>query len=100
MAAAEPVWHHAGAGPRLAGGGGGRAGRAAADDSSPWVRAARLGPSEAGLARAGLACFEAAEKALQRSGAPAAVREQVSDFAERYVVRGRCPADDMLEESR
>jgi len=52
------------------------------------------------LARASLACFEAADAALCRAGAPAAIRRQVTDFADAYVLRGRCPADDMLEESR
>jgi glutamate--cysteine ligase len=98
MAAAEPVWQAAAAVPSRGGAAGGRyRARAAA---SPWLRAARLGAADDGLARAGRACFEAADAALSRSGAPAAVRAQVADFAERYVLRGRCPADDMLEESR
>jgi glutamate--cysteine ligase len=98
MAAAEPVWHASATAPSRRGAAGGRyRARAAA---SPWLRAARLGPADDGLARAGRACFEAADAALSRSGAPAAVRAQVADFAERYVLRGRCPADDMLEESK
>jgi glutamate--cysteine ligase len=100
MAAAEPVWHgRDAAASRAAGGAAATAGQDQAG-ASPWLRAARLGPADSGLARAGLACFEAADSALSRSRAPAAVREQVADFAERYVSRGRCPADDMLEESR
>jgi glutamate--cysteine ligase len=93
MAAAEPVWA-----PASSGNGNGR--YPAGPDGSPWLRAARLGPAGPGLARAGIACFEAADAALGRSAAPAAVRARVADFAERYVLRGRCPADDMLEESR
>ena len=50
------------------------------------------------LARAAVACFEAADAALGRSGAPAAVRDAVAAFADRYAARGRCPADDMLDE--
>jgi len=45
-------------------------------------------------------CFEAAEPALARLGAPATVREAVAAFAERYVTRYRCPADDRLDEAR
>jgi glutamate--cysteine ligase len=100
MAAAEPVWHPSAAGPRhdALAAGPGPAGNGAA--ASPWLRAARIGPADPALARAGLACFEAADAALSRSAAPPAVREQVAEFADRYVARGRCPADDMLEDSR
>jgi ergothioneine biosynthesis glutamate--cysteine ligase EgtA len=94
MAAAEPVWDTPASGGEVA------SERGAGAGVTPWLRAARLGPADPGLARAGLACFEAADAALSRSGAPPAVREQVADFAERYLRRGRCPADDMLEESR
>jgi len=93
MAAAEPVWRRGqpGHGGRSNGDG---------DGASPWLSAARLGPADPVLARAGLACFEAAEAALRRAGAPAAVRGAVETFAERYISRGRCPADDMLEVRR
>ena len=90
MAAAEPVWHGRTAGPDANG-------QAAA---SPWLTAARLGPADPVLARAGLACFEAADAALSRSAAPRAVRDAVAAFADRYPSRGRCPADDMLDEMR
>jgi len=70
----------------------------------PWLRAARRGLDDPGLAAAARACFEAAGAALSRAGTPAAIRRQVTDFADAYVLRGRCPADDtldhMLEESR
>ena len=52
------------------------------------------------LARAARDCFGAAAAALDRAGAPADVRRRVADFAEDYVLRGRCPADDTLEENR
>jgi glutamate--cysteine ligase len=68
--------------------------------ASPWLRAARCGPADPGIARAGRACFEAADAALRRAGAAPDIRRRVTDFAEIYVLRGRCPADDMLEESR
>jgi len=49
------------------------------------------------LARAARHCFEAADAALGRSGTPPDIRQRVTDFAEEYVLRGRCPADDTLE---
>jgi glutamate--cysteine ligase len=90
MAAAAPVWRRERpAGDRNGGAGG-----------SPWLTAARLGPADPVIARAALACFEAAEAALRRAGSPAAVRGAVEMFAQRYVSQGRCPADDLLEVSR
>jgi len=62
-----------------------------------WERAARLGMSAPELARAALACFEAAAPALVRADVPAPLREQVAAFAARYPARGRCPADDLLD---
>ncbi|MGE5292309.1 MAG: glutamate-cysteine ligase family protein [Micromonosporaceae bacterium] len=64
----------------------------------PWLRAARFGPSDPWISQANRACFEAAEAALGHGGAPEPVRNAVADFAERYVLRDRCPADDLLEE--
>ena len=93
MAAAEPVWQQRTESP-------GTGASILAGPAGPWLRAARCGPGDPGLARASLACFEAADAALSRAGAPAAIRRQVTDFADAYVLRGRCPADDMLEESR
>ena len=61
-----------------------------------WLRAAQLGPSDPGVARASRECFEAAREALSRQSAPADVRSAVDDFIERYVSRDRCPADDQL----
>ncbi len=84
MAAAEPVW------ARPAGLDG--------PDGSPWLRAARHGPADPGLGRAGQLCFEAADAALGRLGAPAGVRQAVAAFADRYVSRRRCPADDELSQ--
>jgi glutamate--cysteine ligase len=65
-----------------------------------WLRAARHGPSDPGLARASRRCFEEAHAALGRRGAPRPVRDAVSVFTERYVLRDRCPADDRLDEAR
>ena len=49
------------------------------------------------LAKAAQECFEAADAALARLDAPPAVRNAVADYSERYVRRGRCPADDILD---
>jgi glutamate--cysteine ligase len=78
MAAAEPVWQRNGG-------------------AGPWLRAARLGPSDPVLAKAATECFAAADAALARSGVPPPIRCAVADFAERYPSRGRCPADDILD---
>ena len=59
-----------------------------------WERAARFGLSAPDIAKAALACFAAAENALSESSD--SVRFAVSAFIERYVARGRCPADDRL----
>ena len=75
LAAAEPVWAAHG----------------------PWLRAARSGPADPDISRASRECFEAADAALGRAGAPAPIRQAVADFTERYVLQDRCPADDQLE---
>ncbi len=77
MAAVEPLWS------------------AWAD---PWLRAARYGPADRSISQASRACFDAAQGALTRRGAPEPLCQAVADFAERYVQRDRCPADDLLEE--
>jgi len=104
MAAAEPLWHAA---PRHRNGNGhddghgnGHGGRAGPAALTPWLRAARHGLAEPALARAARECFAAADGALGRMDAPAAVRAAVARFADRYVHRGRCPADDRLDEAR
>jgi ergothioneine biosynthesis glutamate--cysteine ligase EgtA len=79
MAAAEPVWDES----------------AGAQD--PWLRAAQRGPADPRISQASRRCFEAADAALARSGVPAPIRRAVADFAERYVLNDRCPADDQLD---
>ena len=78
MAAAEALWHRPG---------------------SPWWLAARHGPAHPAIAAASRECFTAAEAALARAGEPAALRQAVTAFAERYVNRDRCPADDLLDQA-
>jgi len=65
-----------------------------------WRRAARMGLADPELAKAARACFAAAESSLARQGAPPALRQALSDFAERYPERGRCPAHDQLDARR
>jgi glutamate--cysteine ligase len=70
---------------------------AAAEAAEPaagrWREAARDALTDPVLARAARRCFEAARDALPRLGAEALV-PLVDGYAERFVERGRCPADD------
>jgi glutamate--cysteine ligase len=104
MAAAEPAWREAGwdgAGWDGAGwdwaGWDGPGAQNGSGPPGPWLRAARRGLADPVLARAARDCFEAADAALGRAGAPPDIRQRVAGFAEEYVLRGRCPADDTLE---
>jgi glutamate--cysteine ligase len=114
MAAAEPIWQVPVQKPRRASRSGSparredafQAGRRAASNLSrsghsdgPWLRAARLGPADPAIATAIRECFGAAAAALARAGTSPQITKLVADFTERYVDRGRCPADDMLEET-
>jgi glutamate--cysteine ligase len=56
--------------------------------------AARDGLTDGDLRAAAGACFAATLDALPRLRADAALVGAVADYAERYVARGRCPADD------
>jgi glutamate--cysteine ligase len=97
MAAAEALWHR----PGRCGPGSGPGDCAAGwDPASPWWLAARHGPAHPALAAASRRCFAAAEAALARARGPAAARQAVTAFAERYVSRDRCPADDVLDQAR
>ncbi|MFI1158592.1 ergothioneine biosynthesis glutamate--cysteine ligase EgtA [Streptomyces sioyaensis] len=62
-----------------------------------WRRAARGALTDPELHAAAVACFTAAREALPRLGASAEVCAAVAEFTERYVARGRCPADDHLD---
>ncbi|MFI9063262.1 ergothioneine biosynthesis glutamate--cysteine ligase EgtA [Streptomyces sp. NPDC053429] len=59
-----------------------------------WRTAARAGLADPDLRAAAVACFAAAAEALPRLRASTHVSDTVGAFAERYVLRGRCPADD------
>jgi glutamate--cysteine ligase len=62
-----------------------------------WADAARDGLSDPGLATAARACFEVALAALPDAGADPSTIAATEAFAERFVARGRCPADDRLD---
>ncbi|MFI9201478.1 ergothioneine biosynthesis glutamate--cysteine ligase EgtA [Streptomyces sp. NPDC053048] len=62
-----------------------------------WRRAARHGMADPELHAAAVLCFAAAREALPRLGARPAVLDAVDEFTARYVERGRCPADDLLD---
>jgi ergothioneine biosynthesis glutamate--cysteine ligase EgtA len=70
------------------------------EPDTAWLRAARQGPADKMLGRAARSCFEAAIAALSRAGTPEPIKAAVDDFTERYVLAGRCPADDQLQEGR
>ncbi|MFD7136786.1 ergothioneine biosynthesis glutamate--cysteine ligase EgtA [Streptomyces sp. NPDC059894] len=71
-----------------------------APDNPLWRDAARSGLTDPELHEAALACFAAALEALPRIGATTAVTEAVTVFRDRYVLPGRCPADDLMDRLR
>jgi glutamate--cysteine ligase len=62
-----------------------------------WERAGRDALTDPELAAAARDCFVAAYAALARQGVARDLRDAVAEFTERYVLRGRCPADDILD---
>ncbi|AVH55058.1 MULTISPECIES: ergothioneine biosynthesis glutamate--cysteine ligase EgtA [Streptomyces] len=73
-----------------------RADSLAAPRNPLWRDAARYGLADPELHEAAVACFAAAAEALPRLGATTEVLDAVAEFNDRYVARGRCPADDLL----
>ncbi|MFG2357220.1 ergothioneine biosynthesis glutamate--cysteine ligase EgtA [Streptomyces sp. NPDC048521] len=65
-----------------------------------WTDAARWGLADPELREAATACFTAALEALPRLGATTRVTDAVAAYLDRYVARGRCPADDLLDRVR
>jgi len=61
-----------------------------------WEAAARRGLHDSRLAISARACFTAARAALERSGVDRTTIDVVDAFMDRYVLAGRCPADDLL----
>jgi len=68
--------------------------------SGPWARAARSGLHDPLLATTALEVFLAAYAALARQNVSRPVRDAVAAYIERYVSRGRAPADDVLDTLR
>ncbi|HEY8454429.1 MAG TPA: ergothioneine biosynthesis glutamate--cysteine ligase EgtA [Actinopolymorphaceae bacterium] len=62
-----------------------------------WWEAARYGLEDRELAAAASACFELALATMSRDGADDDLRRLVESYADRYVLRRRCPADDQEE---
>jgi glutamate--cysteine ligase len=63
-----------------------------------WTDAARDGLEHPVLASAAQECFAVAIDVLPRHSTDALTLGAVTEFSERYVSRGRCPADDRLHE--
>ncbi|MEU2681003.1 ergothioneine biosynthesis glutamate--cysteine ligase EgtA [Streptomyces sp. NPDC007107] len=76
------------------------AGPPAAPRNPLWTAAARDGLSDPELAAAAAVCFTTALEALPRIGASDHVIGTVAAFHDRYVARGRCPADDFPDPAR
>lgn len=73
------------------------AGAQAAPRNPLWAGAARDGLTDPELRAAAAVCFRLALEALPRLGASRAVQDAVAVFHDRYVARGRCPADDLRD---
>ena len=68
--------------------------------SADWWRAARLGPADPELRCTALALLDAALAGmarLDRGYVPATAPALVSEYRDRFVAAGRCPADELLE---
>ena len=77
-----------------------RAGRATVATGELWGEAARHGLAHPGLATAARSCFAAALDALPRLEADLSTLAAVAAFSDRFVERGRCPADETFERRR
>jgi glutamate--cysteine ligase len=62
-----------------------------------WSEAARAGLADPELRETAVACFTTALEALPRIGATTEVTDAVAAYLERYVRKGRSPADDQLD---
>ncbi|MFN2640758.1 MAG: ergothioneine biosynthesis glutamate--cysteine ligase EgtA [Actinomycetota bacterium] len=71
--------------------------RACRGTETLWTDASRFSLTEPNLARAAIECFRIALDALPRIGADATTIAAAAAFFDRYVARGRCPADDLLQ---
>ncbi len=71
--------------------------RAVTGTEHRWVDAAHHGLADPALAAAADACFTAAVAGLGRLGVDDGLVAVVERYRERFVARGRCPADDLLD---
>ena len=62
-----------------------------------WPTRPAHGLADPELREAAVVCFAAALEALPRLGAATRSRDAVAAYTDRYVIRGRCPADDLLD---
>jgi len=76
---------------------GARAERAAGPFAGCWALASVYGLGHPGLQGAAGECFAAASEVLGDLGAGADLIDAVAEYAARFVVRGRTPADDRLD---
>ena len=70
---------------------------AIAPTAGRWLDAARHGLGHPDFADAARDAFDVALRAMVRLGTDATTVLAVEAFVDRYVARGRCPADDRLE---
>jgi glutamate--cysteine ligase len=63
-----------------------------------WSTAAREALHDPTLGEAARWCFDAALLALERVGADPTTIDAAEEYAERFVRRYRCPADDLLDD--
>ena len=70
--------------------------RATVRTAGLWHEAARRGLGHPLLAAAARTCFAAALDAFPRLGVDPTTADAAGAFVERFVARGRCPADDLL----
>ena len=67
------------------------------DSADLWVDAAQLGLGHPSLARSAVAVFDLALEALAAAGVDTERRDLVEAYADRWVRRGRSPADDRVD---
>jgi glutamate--cysteine ligase len=65
-----------------------------------WDAAARCGLADPQLGAAAHTCFAAALDALPAADVDPTTLDATREFVDRYVARGRCPADDRLDDWR
>jgi len=71
--------------------------RAIADTADLWVDAAQLGLGHPDLARSARDVFGLARRILRSTGVDPSLLDLVDAYDERWVSRGRSPADDHLD---